>query len=93
MGPAPKGMVKPHYHHIVREKKAPKKAGKLKIKSTLPTRKKILAKHKIGLNNDPRNFTWAQNGGGNHSIASAKKKSMKYYRKRTSAGWPVSKTH
>jgi len=25
------------------------------------------------LNDDPRNFTWAQNGGGNHSVASAKK--------------------
>ncbi len=71
MGPAPKGMVKPHYHHIVREK-APK-SWKAQNQKYITDSQKILAKHKIGLNNDPRNFTWAQNGGGNHSIASAKK--------------------
>lgn len=60
MGPAPKGMVKPHYHHIVREK-APK-SWKAQNQKYITDSQKILAKHKIGLNNDPRNFTWAQNG-------------------------------
>lgn len=32
----------------------------------------IIAKHGIGLNDDPH-FTWVQNGGGNHSQAAAEK--------------------
>lgn len=71
MGPAPAGMQDPHYHHIVREN-APSNWNATSRQHILDSQD-IIAKHGIGLNDDPRNFTWAQNGGGNHSQAAAAK--------------------
>lgn len=70
MGPAPAGMVNPHRHHLVREK-APSSWSAANQKLVTDSQA-ILKKHGIGLNDDLRNFTWAQNGGGAHTIAAAK---------------------
>ncbi|MHC6223438.1 RHS repeat-associated core domain-containing protein [Pseudomonas sp. X10] len=71
MGPAPKNMKNPHRHHIVREN-APRN-WKAQNRAYITDAQAIMAKHKIDLNTDLRNFTWARNGGKTHSIASAKK--------------------
>ncbi|QCP54368.1 type IV secretion protein Rhs [Trinickia violacea] len=71
MGPAPAGMKDPHYHHIVREN-APSNWNATSRQHILDSQS-ILDKHGIGLNDDARNFTWAQNGGGNHTQAAAEK--------------------
>ncbi|CAM5203469.1 hypothetical protein [Lysinibacillus sphaericus] len=63
-------MVKPHYHHIVREK-APKNWDSVHRKYITDSQD-IIKKHGIGLNDDLRNFTWAQNGGGAHTKKAAK---------------------
>ncbi|POZ55846.1 putative deoxyribonuclease RhsC [Lysinibacillus sphaericus] len=70
LGPAPTDMVKPHYHHIVREK-APKNWDSVHRKYITDSQD-IIKKHGIGLNDDLRNFTWAQNGGGAHTKKAAK---------------------
>ncbi|PVZ09729.1 MULTISPECIES: RHS repeat-associated core domain-containing protein [unclassified Pseudomonas] len=71
MGPAPKMMKNPHRHHIVREK-APK-SWTAQNRAFIEDAQKILGKYNIKINEDLRNFTWAQNGAGHHSIAAAKK--------------------
>jgi hypothetical protein len=71
MGPAPAAMQNPHYHHIVREN-APSNWNTTSRQHILDS-PAIISKHGIGLNDDPRNFTWAHNGGGNHSQAAAQK--------------------
>ena len=71
MGPPPEGMKNPHRHHIVREK-APSNWNESARQNILDPQK-ILKKHGIGLNDDLRNFTWAQNGAGNYSQAAARK--------------------
>jgi len=71
MGPAPKNMKNPHRHHIVREK-APRN-WKQQNRDYILNAQAIMAKHKIDLNTDLRNFTWARNGGNTHTVASAQK--------------------
>lgn len=71
LGAPPLGMENPHYHHIVREN-APKNWSQESRQHILDSQK-ILEKYNIGLNDDIRNFTWAQNGGGLHTQESARK--------------------
>ncbi|MEE3664804.1 hypothetical protein V2I52_23285 [Brenneria sp. g21c3] len=70
MGPAPEGMVKPHRLHIGREK-APK-SWSAKNRKLITDVQYVLKKYGIDINTDPRNFTWAQNGGGAHTIKAAR---------------------
>lgn len=70
MGPAPAGMKNPHRHHKVREK-APKNWSK-ENKNYITQAQDVLKHYGIDLNKDLRNFTWAQNGGGAHTIKAAK---------------------
>ncbi len=73
MGPKPKAheMTNPHRHHIVREK-APKNWTDSNRRYVAHAQG-ILKKFGIGLNDDPRNFVWAPNGSGNHTIAASRK--------------------
>ncbi|WGY73166.1 RHS domain-containing protein [Burkholderia cepacia] len=70
MGPPPEGMVNPHRHHLVREK-APK-SWKPENQKLITESQAIIQKHGIGLNDDLRNFAWAQNGAGAHSVEAAR---------------------
>ncbi|WP_447887116.1 hypothetical protein [Serratia fonticola] len=63
-------MVKPHRHHIGREK-APK-SWSAENRKLITDVQDVLKKHGIDINTDPRNFTWAQNGGGAHTIKAAR---------------------
>jgi RHS repeat-associated protein len=63
------GVKNGHHHHIVREA-APKKWSK-KNRDFILKCQDILAKAGIDVNKDPRNFTFAENGGGAHSIETA----------------------
>lgn len=65
LGSTPAGMERPHRHHIVREK-TPKNWDSVHGKY-INDLQDILKQHNIGLNDDIRNFTWAQNGGGAHT--------------------------
>ena len=67
----PTNMVRPHRHHIVREY-APRN-WKQENRDYILNAQAIMKKHKIDLNTDLRNFTWAENGRGTHSVASARK--------------------
>ncbi len=69
MGPAPKGMTNPHRHHIVREM-APKGWSK-KDRGAIHHVQNLAKKFGMDVNRDPRNFVWAQNGGGAHTQKTA----------------------
>jgi RHS repeat-associated protein len=69
MGPAPTGMRNPHRHHVIREM-APKNWSKAD-RGAIHHVQNLARKYGIDFNRDPRNFTWAQNGGGAHSRATA----------------------
>ncbi|MGL4234036.1 MAG: RHS repeat-associated core domain-containing protein, partial [Casimicrobium sp.] len=69
MGPAPSGMRNPHLHHIIREM-APKNWSK-SARGAIHHVQNLARKYGIDVNRDPRNFTWAQNGGGAHTRATA----------------------
>jgi len=70
LGPAPSDMYIPHYHHIVREN-APS-TWKLKNQKLITEAQDIMRQHGIDINRDIRNFTWAPNGKGTHTIGSAR---------------------
>lgn len=70
MGKSPSDMKNPHRHHIVREN-APK-SWKPENQKWITEAQKWLKDVGIDINRDPANFTWAQNGGGNHTIKMAK---------------------
>jgi len=70
MGSAPAGIENPHMHHIVREK-APVKWN-VEGRKHINDAQAIMKKYGIDINTDPRNFTWAQNGNGAHTVAAAK---------------------
>ena len=59
-----------HHHHIVREA-APKKWDSKSRDYILKSQARLKLAN-IDLNSDPRNFTWAQNGGGAHTKDAAK---------------------
>lgn len=63
------GLENPHFHHIVREK-APKKWPK-KYKDYITESQKMIKEAGIGLNDDIRNFTRAENGKGAHTQKAA----------------------
>ena len=70
MGKPPPKQNNPHRHHIVREK-APKNWSAMNRK--LVTRAQAILKRRgIGLNRDRRNFTWAENGAGAHTVATSR---------------------
>ena len=71
MGPEPSDMSRPHRHHIVREK-APTKWS-TENQKLITEAQDVLGSHNIDVNTDPRNFVWAENGSGVHTIESAKK--------------------
>jgi hypothetical protein len=71
IGPPPGGMKNPHRHHIVREK-APKN-WKQEDRQAVLESQKILERHNIDINRDPKNFTWAPNDGSVHSTENAHK--------------------
>ncbi|MBF8778187.1 RHS domain-containing protein [Pseudomonas fulva] len=70
MGDAPAGMLNPHRHHVVRE--AAPRNWKPENRAYILDAQKIMKDLNIDINTDPRNFTWAQNGGRTHSVAAAK---------------------
>ncbi|MBF8720933.1 RHS repeat-associated core domain-containing protein [Pseudomonas guariconensis] len=70
MGPKPAGMVNPHRHHVVRES-APGN-WKPENRAYILGAQKIMKDFGIDINTDPRNFTWARNGGRTHTVAAAK---------------------
>lgn len=70
LGAAPVDMAKPHYHHIVREK-APKN-WKPENQKYITDAQEVLKKYGIDKNKDLRNFVWAENGAGVHTIKKAK---------------------
>ena len=70
LGPAPSDMKKPHYHHVVREK-APKN-WKPENKKYVTDAQDILKKYGIDKDKDLRNFVWAENGSGVHTVEKAK---------------------
>lgn len=69
-GAAPTNMQNPHMHHIVRE--AAPSTWKAVNRQHILDSQAIMSKHGIDINTDPRNFTWAQNGGGAHTAKAAK---------------------
>jgi len=69
MGPRPQGMKNPHRHHIVREM-APENWSK-KDRGAIYHAQNLAKKHGLDVNRDPRNFVWAQNGGGAHTKETA----------------------
>jgi RHS repeat-associated protein len=69
MGPAPAGMKNPHLHHIIREM-APRNWSKA-ARGAVHHVQNLARKYGIDVNRDPRNFTWAQNGGGAHTQRTA----------------------
>ena len=70
MGDAPVGMDKPHRHHVVRE--AAPRNWKPENRAYILDAQKIMKDLGIDINTDPRNFTWAENGGRTHSVSAAK---------------------
>ncbi|WP_420834435.1 RHS repeat domain-containing protein [Flavobacterium branchiophilum] len=64
------GIINPHDHHIVREKAPPKWSKE--YKDYVTKSQDIIKKEGIGVNDDIRNFTRAQNGGGAHTQKAAK---------------------
>lgn len=69
LGSAPDRMKNPHRHHKVREN-APSNWSK-KNRDYILQAQDILKYYCIDLNTDLRNFTWARNGGGAHTIKAA----------------------
>ncbi len=69
LGPAPDGMKNPHRHHKVREN-TPSNWSK-KNRDYILQAQDVLKYYGINLNTDLRNFTWARNGGGAHTIKAA----------------------
>lgn len=70
MGPAPAHMDNPHMHHIIREM-APIKWSPAARQYILDAQA-LAKKYGIDVNTDPRNFVWAENGKGAHTIKAAK---------------------
>ena len=64
------GMKYPHDHHIVREKAPPKWSKE--FRDYITKSQEIIKKEGIGLNDDIRNFTRAENGFGAHTRKAAK---------------------
>lgn len=71
MGDAPNGMDSPHRHHIGREN-APKNWSK-QNRDYVTQVHDVLEYFGIDKNKDLRNFTWATNGRGAHTIKAAKR--------------------
>jgi RHS repeat-associated protein len=69
MGKPPPGMINPHRHHVMREM-APKGWSKAD-RGAIHHVQNLAKKFGIDINRDPRNFTWAQNGGGAHTTRAA----------------------
>jgi RHS repeat-associated protein len=69
MGKPPPGMINPHRHHLMREM-APKGWSKAE-RGPIYHVQNLAKKFGIDINRDPRNFTWAQNGGGAHTQRAA----------------------
>ena len=70
MGDAPAGMINPHRHHIGREK-APRNWSK-QNRDYITQVHDVLDYFGIDKNKDIRNFTWATNGRGAHTIKAAR---------------------